>query len=151
MPAKALTLFLIQATCIFPLLSDDKEHASAFRRSLKGLEQDWIDILFNDALGGDLLLPDIKLEIGTLEENVLSSSIGAEHTVEVHNDMLVGSKANHGKYDFVSLLLLLLLFHWPRLVLTSLASGRTFFFLFLNQTTNRCCSLKSSLMTALYS
>lgn len=87
----------------FPL-PEDGSHVSAFGRSLKSLAEtpDWISALFSNAMGEGFALPDIRFEIGTLEENVLSSFIGASHVVILHNDMLVGRGANHGKYDFVS-------------------------------------------------
>lgn len=46
---------------------------------------------------------DFVFEIGALEENVITSSIGTKHGVKVTNDMVVGRKANGGQYDFVSL------------------------------------------------
>lgn len=46
---------------------------------------------------------DFVFEIGALEENVITSSIGTEYGVKMTNDVVIGRKANGGQYDFVSL------------------------------------------------
>lgn len=74
------------------------------KRSLQEFSESvpWISELFESAMTGQLQNFDFVFEIGTLEENVVTSSIGTKYGVAVTNEMIVGRKANGGKYDFVS-------------------------------------------------
>ena len=74
------------------------------RRSLQEFSESvpWINELFESAVTGQLQNFNFVFEIGALQENVITSSIGTKHGITMTNDMIVGRKANNGKYDFVS-------------------------------------------------
>ena len=86
-----------------PGLLADREEQNLVGRALKSLDSgaEWVNTLFDNVFYGDLIIPDIKLKIGALEENVLTSSIGQGHIVDIKNHVVVGKKANGNQADLV--------------------------------------------------
>lgn len=80
-----------------------REDQNLVGRALKSLDSgaEWANTLFANIFSGDLSMPDIKLKFGALEENVLTSSIGQGHVLDIENHVIVGRKATGNKADVV--------------------------------------------------